>query len=325
MEDKRLAEDLLKKYLDAKATPKEIEQVENWYNAYDGKNEVLGQSRKAVIERRMLANLKQHIHKQHTHPPAKSKITFLRNTTFLRIAATTIIVCGIGFGYWKITPHVQQKNLLPAPSITSTSTTEKKTIRLGDGSEITLSQSSRLSYPAKFASSLREISLEEGEAFFKIAHEEKRPFNVRLPGKLYTKVLGTSFTIRAFKASNSMNISVSTGKVAVGNKNQVFGTLIKGQQITYDKNKETAIISQTPVTDTRIVFEGMNLQQALKKLEYIYTIKIDLNPAALGELGCTATFHSKQTPEEILNIICSLYNLKYKTTPDHKSFKIDKQ
>ncbi|MGY0040027.1 hypothetical protein [Pedobacter sp. NJ-S-72] len=36
MEDKRLAEDLLKKYLDAKATPKEIEQVENWYNSYEG-------------------------------------------------------------------------------------------------------------------------------------------------------------------------------------------------------------------------------------------------------------------------------------------------
>ncbi|RAJ29716.1 FecR family protein [Pedobacter cryoconitis] len=319
MEDKRLAEDLLKKYLDAKATPKEIEQVENWYNSYEGKNKTLSQSQKAVIERRMLITLQQHIQQR-----PKAKTAIIRNNTFLQIAASTLLICSIGLFWLKTRPHPQQKTQQPL-LIARTQANEKKTITLTDGSEITLNPSSRLSYPAKFAASFREISLEEGEAFFKIAHDEKRPFNVQLPGKLYTKVLGTSFTIRAFKASNALNISVSTGKVAVGNKNQVFGTLVKGQQMTYDKNKETAIISQTPVPDTRIVFEGINLRQALQKLAYIYSIKIELNPASLGNLGCTATFHSKQKPEEILNIICSLYNLKYDTTPDHQSFKIYKQ
>lgn len=320
MEDKSPAEDLLKKYLNAKATPKEIEQVENWYNTYEEGNKVLNKNRKAIIERRMLIKLQQHIY---ANP--KSKTTFIRSNSFLRVAASTILLCSIGLIWWKITLHPKQKALAPSSLLTSTNANEKKTIRLGDGSEIILSPSSRLSYPAKFASSGREISLEEGEAFFKIAHEEKRTFTVQLPGKLYTKVLGTSFTIRALKTSSSMNIAVNTGKVAVGNKNQVFGTLIKGQQITYDKNKETAIISQTPVADTRIVFEGLNLHQALQKLAYIYSIKIDLSPAHLGTLGCTATFHSKQQPEEIIGIIASLYNLKYETTPDHKSFKIYKK
>lgn len=319
MEDKKLAEQLLKKYLDAKATPKEIEQVENWYNSYEGKNRVLSQNQKAIIERRMRINLQQHIQQK-----PKTKTAFLRNSSFLQIAASTILVCSIGLAWWKIEPHAKQKTQ-SVLLIACTKANEKKTITLTDGSEITLSPSSRLSYPAKFAVSFREIVLEEGEAFFNITHDEKRPFNVQLPGKLYTKVLGTSFTIRAFKASNALNVSVSTGKVAVGNKSQIFGTLTKGQQITYDKNKETAIISQTPVPDNRIEFEGINLRQALQKLEYIYSIKIELNPASLGDLGCTATFHSKQKPEEILNIICSLYNLKYESNPAHQSFKIYKQ
>ncbi|MBB6273227.1 ferric-dicitrate binding protein FerR (iron transport regulator) [Pedobacter cryoconitis] len=319
MEDKKLAEDLLKKYLEAKATPQEIEQVENWYNTYEENNKVLSQSRKAVIERLMLTNLQAQI-----QAPARSNISFIRSNSFLQLAASVILVCSIGLVLWKNPKHPQQQKLTAPSLLASTRANEKKTIRLADGSEITLSPSSRLSYPAKFTAAKREISLEEGEAFFKIAHEEKRPFTVQLPGKIYTKVLGTSFTIRAFKASNSLNILVNTGKVAVGNKNQVFGTLIKGQQITYDKNKETAIISQAPVADIRIVFEGMNLQQALQKLAYIYSIKIDLSPAHLGDLGCTATFHSKQKPEEIISIISSLYNLKYEISPDHKSFKIYK-
>ncbi|MET4138986.1 FecR domain-containing protein [Pedobacter sp. UYP1] len=319
MEDKKLAEQLLKKYLDAKATPKEIKQVENWYNSYEEKNKTLSQNQKAIIERRMRITLQQHMQQK-----PETKTAFIRSNTFLQIAASLLLVCSIGLAWWKTVPHPQQKTQLIL-RIASTKANEKKTITLADGSEITLSPSSRLSYPAKFAASFREIVLEEGEAFFNITHDEKRPFNVQLPGKLYTKVLGTSFTIRAFKASNALNVSVSTGKVAVGNKSQIFGTLTKGQQITYDKNKETAIISQTPVPDNRIEFEGINLRQALQKLEYIYSIKIELNPASLGDLGCTATFHSKQKPEEILNIICSLYNLKYESNPAHQLFKIYKQ
>ena len=264
----------------------------------------------------MLVTLKQHI-------GTPSRKLFIPNTSFLRIAATTIIVCGIGFGYWKLAPRTKQPAY--AQLAVSTNAGEKKTITLSDGSEITLKPSSQLKYPARFSSASREISLVEGEAFFKIAHDEKRPFSVQLPEKLYTRVLGTSFTIRAFKACRKMNISVSTGKVAVGNKNQVFGTLIKGQQITYDKNKQSVLISQSPVPDTKIVFDGITLQQAMNKLEYIYSIKIDLSPAKMGNMGCTATFHSKQTPEEILGILSSLYNFKFKIAPDHKSFKIYKK
>ncbi|MBB6502774.1 FecR family protein [Pedobacter cryoconitis] len=318
MEDKKLAEDLLKKYLEAKATPKEIEQVENWYNSYEGKNQSLSKGRKAIIERRMLDTLKQHI-------GTPSRKLFILDTSFLRIAATTIMVCGIGFGYWKLAPRTQTEQPADAQLAISTNTREKKTITLSDGSEIILNPSSQLKYPARFSSASREISLVEGEAFFKIAHDERRPFSVQLPEKLYTRVLGTSFTIRAFKASRKMNISVSTGKVAVGNKNQVFGTLIKGQQITYDKNKQSALISQSPVPDTKIVFDGITLRQAMNKLEYVYSIKIDLSPAKMGNMGCTATFHSKQTPEEILGILSSLYNFKFKIAPDHKSFKIYKK
>ena len=84
MEDKKLAEDLLKKYLDAKATPKEIEQVENWYNSYEEKNKTLSQNQKAVIERRMRITLQKHMQqkpevKNSLHPqqhfPSNCRIT----------------------------------------------------------------------------------------------------------------------------------------------------------------------------------------------------------------------------------------------------------
>ncbi|MGE8381866.1 MAG: FecR domain-containing protein, partial [Sphingobacterium sp.] len=45
---------------------------------------------------------------------------------------------------------------------------------------------------------------------------------------------------------------------------------------------------------------------------------------ALSTLKTTATFNSTQKPEEILDILCSLHQIKYSTTENHKIFKIHK-
>lgn len=313
-DNKHAAQQLLKKYLSAEANAEEIEQVENWYDAFE-KNAVPDQERKDYLGEQMRIRLQRHMH---------PKVLFMNRTSFLRIAAAVLMICAIGISYRKLARQPEQIHS-QLPQLTfNTGAGEKKTLVLSDGSEIKLSQMTRITYPLKFAANSREITLVEGEAFFKVAHEAKRPFKVNMPDKIYTQVLGTSFQIRAYKVKGELNVAVSTGKVAVGNKHQVFGTLIKGEQITYNRAAQSAIISQIPVADTKIVFEGINLKQALQELEYIYTIKIELQPAQLGTLGCTATFNSRQEPEEILGVICSLYNLRFTMSPDHKSFKIHK-
>lgn len=318
MDNKRLAEDLLKKYLSGSASPEESEQVENWYRNYDYNNTELSHDKKNKIGVRMQNKLQQHMQKQ-----SKSTLLVIKTSPFLRVAASIIIIFCIGLGTWKF-GHLFFKNANnnPPQFVFATKNGEQKTIVLSDGSEITLSAASRITYPKKFSATCREINLTEGEAFFKIAHDINRPFTVKLPGNLYTKVLGTSFKIRAFKALAELKVSVNTGKVAVGNKNQLFGTLIKGQQITYNKIHQSAIIAPTPIVDSKIIFEKTDLRQVIQQLEYLYSIKIELATEKLGDLGCTATFHTLQTPDQILDIICSLHNIKFKSTSDHKSFKI---
>lgn len=320
MDNKRLAADLLKRYLNGSASAEETEQVENWYRTYDNNNLELSRDKKNSIEMRMQNKLQQHMQKQ-----PKSMLLVLKTSPFIRIAAAVIIIFFIGLGTWKISALLKASQHNIPQFVYATKAGEQKTIILNDGSEITLSAASRITYPKKFSTTCREINLTEGEAFFKIAHDKNRPFTVRLPGSLYTRVLGTSFKIRAFKALAELKISVNTGKVAVGNKNQLFGTLIKGQQITYNKIHQSAIIAPTPIVDAKIVFEKTDLSEVIQQLEYLYSIKIELASAKMVHLGCTATFHTLQSPDQILDIICSLHNLKFKSTPDHKSFKIYKK
>src|SRR6218665_2346039 len=86
-----------------------------------------------------------------------------------------------------------------------------KTPRLADGSDVTLYPNSKLTH-VSFTEGERRMRL-EGKAFFKVAPNPKRPFII-VTERLITKVLGTSFTIRAEKGE-AETVAVKTGKVAV--------------------------------------------------------------------------------------------------------------
>jgi len=311
------ARELLKKYLKNELDASALQQVEDWYTTYEERKIAIDVDKKELMKQQMFIELQKKIHTE--VKPAVFHLSVY--SQWLKIAAVLLITPALALAIYAVFYPHKQKEMSYA--ITTTAS-EKKKIILTDGSEILLGPSSKFIYPAKFNKSLREVELEEGEAFFKIAHEEQRSFIVKTTDDLQTKVLGTSFTIRSFRAKRSIDIMVATGKVSVGNTHQVFGTLVKGQQISYDRKHHRAEISYSPETmHTAIVFERTTLQAALHQLEYIYSIKIALSPS-LYQLKCAASFNSKQKPAEILSILCSLHHLKFSSSEDQKTFKVYK-
>jgi transmembrane sensor len=310
---------LLKKYLNEEASPAEMKQVDNWYTSYEQRTAALNEQRKAQIAEEVFAGLK--LEMDQTIRPARV-INFRKVFRAAKIAAAVVLIAGLGLTLWMATKQHQAAEQLLSISTTKN---ERKKIVLSDGSEIRLNPSARLLYPAKFKANDRTIELTEGEAFFNIAHDERRPFTVKTAEGIYTKVLGTSFKIISYRASKNIQIIVATGKVAVGNSVQVFGTLVKGQQVIYDKKEARATISHTPAPAyVNLVFERAALKEVMEKLEYAYDIQIHLAPA-LNKLKCSATFNTKQTPEEILDLLCSLHHLKFKKTDDQKTFNVYKK
>ncbi|AOM79147.1 FecR family protein [Pedobacter steynii] len=310
------AQELLKKYINKEASPAEIAQVESWYASSAGENLPLPKEKKQEIAERVLHKLRQEMGK--VEEQENLRFPFWYQTG--KVAAAILLVSALGLGIWLM----NRKPVVPEKLLSlSTTAKERKKIVFAEGSEIVLGPSSRLRYPARFKSLERTVSLTEGEAFFNIAHEEKRPFMVKTAEDLYTKVLGTSFRIKSYRKSNHISVAVLTGKVAVGNSRQLFGTLIKGQEISYNKVGQRAEISYTPVkTYINLKFENASLQEVARKLEYAYSIRISLNSPAISRLKCNATFNTKQNPEEILDIICSLHHLQFRKSDDHKTFNV---
>lgn len=98
---------------------------------------------------------------------------------------------------------------------------------LSDGTEVRLNASSRLHFPFHFGAAAREVTV-EGEAYFRVAKEAKRPFIVHTR-QADVQVLGTSFNINTYTPGSDKTALVE-GSVLLKAHNGRQLTLAPGQQ-----------------------------------------------------------------------------------------------
>jgi transmembrane sensor len=123
-----------------------------------------------------------------------------RRWRLIAMAASLLLAVGIG-GYVAFSP---------APDHFSTPIGGIASVPLQDGSNITLNTASKVR--VDLSPNERRIELQQGEAFFEVAKDPKRPFIVRIGNKRVIAV-GTKFSIR--RGEHNFRVAVTEGKVRV--------------------------------------------------------------------------------------------------------------
>jgi len=162
---------------------------------------------------------------------------------------------------------------------------QQRKLVLPDGTRVTLNAGSSITYPEKFEEDVRKVSL-TGEAFFDVARNEKTPFVIST-GDVLTKVLGTSFNIRAYPENQAVQVAVVSGKVKVnariGSEDQnacVF--LSKSEMATFQKEAGELIVStydekeQIGWKDGMLYFQKSDFHSTILKLERWYGVKFEV-------------------------------------------------
>jgi transmembrane sensor len=187
-------------------------------------------------------------------------------------------------------------------------------LKLSEGSKVTVNSNSKLTYPKRFQKDKREVEL-SGEAFFEVAKDPNRPFIIHA-GELQVEVLGTSFNVRAYENQNEIEVSVSSGKVAVyrpENPDEKV-VLIKGQKAIFYKSstKIEASINDNINFDSwktkQIIFEDTPLPEVVRIINEIYKSDLELVGTQLNECPVTTTFDN-QSLKSILNVLESTLDL----------------
>ena len=200
-------------------------------------------------------------------------------------------------------------------------------VTLDDGTMVTLKPGSSLRYPLHFEKNNRVIQL-KGEAFFEVTRDESRPCMV-FALETVTKVLGTSFTVKAHDIDDEIEVTVRTGKVAV------YANVENAGQLPDDNNKhiivtpnQKAIFNRknedlkkslaenpAPVIPVESLkkqkFEEAPLEEILESLQEVYQVEILFDKSALKKCRLTTTLNDQSLFEK-LSIICDALGLGYR-------------
>jgi len=326
---------LLGKYLDGETTASENKRVESWINLdAENKSEFLrvkklwDQAPGIYPETKAPVDTNAAWEKVHGRISGRSpgegesftereSIKKTRRILYYvtRIAAIIVFVFAL---YILYNTYIKEPDL-----IDFVAENEIKETVLPDKSIVTLNENTSITYPEKFVRDTRIVEL-EGEAFFEVKRNIKKPFVIQVPNA-FIEVLGTSFNVRAIEAEPEITVTVQDGKVKLSDKDDIAYIVLE----KYEKgvfNKNTGHIEKYVSTDdseifwkTRtLIFRDTQLSKVFETLEKVYQVKINVQNEKVGECRLTAKFQDESI-EKILENIAINFELviqKHNTTFD---------
>lgn len=188
-------------------------------------------------------------------------------------------------------------------------------LELMDGSMITLNSGSKIRYTKKESLSYRKVKL-SGEAFFEVARDTIRPFLIDA-GPAQIEVLGTSFNVNAYPEKEDVEVTVSSGLVAMsarGNKENVI-LLNKGNSGVLSKKKSAlnfvveGNINAVAWKTGMLEFDEASLLEVIKTLSHTYQADIQLRDKELSDLTITVSFNNQEL-DAVLKVIANTLDLR---------------
>jgi len=230
-------------------------------------------------------------------------------------ASLTFILMAAGAGYLWI-PQVQQSLTAWIQVEKTVPPGHRQQYELPDGTRVALNAGSTLTYPRFFLGHSREVTL-SGEAFFQVAHDAEHPFIIH-SGSLSTRVLGTSFNVKAYEQLHQATVTVASGRVQVSLDEQVLSTLTDHQEISVDQHSgkfslksQVDLVSRLAWRAGSLVFDNTPLNEVLITLSNQYNVSFNIENADLNGQYLTAEFKPDASLWQVLDVIIKINKLNF--------------
>lgn len=194
-------------------------------------------------------------------------------------------------------------------------------LTLQDGTEVWLNAQTRLTYPTHFSEKERRVTV-EGEAFFKVAKDDNKPFIVT-SNDIDIRVLGTEFNIHSYPEESTSRVSLIEGSLQIelldsGSEKVI---LKPNEEVCVQNNR--MLISPIQDADYFLWRDGIysftdeKLGEIFKKLELYYDIEINVKNPSILEWKYTVKFRQRDGIDEILRLLQRIH--KFSMTRDEEN------
>ncbi|SFS39216.1 FecR family protein [Sphingobacterium wenxiniae] len=262
---------LLHKYRTGQATDEEIASIDEWYLEFGDKIPEGDKSQKKILRNTIHQQILQAI--DHSGPDVAAHRILTTNRWFRNYAVVGKIAAaliGVLFVFY-LRLHQSQPfhgNNNPKIEVEEMTVTAElgqvKKLTLADSTVLWLNGGTQVRFPKNFHHAAeRKIVLEYGEVHFDVKRDTLKPFLVVAPFTM-TKVLGTSFTVKAYKELPYEQVSVASGKVEVSrNEGQQVEILQIGDFAKINKDSNEMLLGTTNPEQNNAWKDGLTyLEQA---------------------------------------------------------------
>ena len=303
--------DLLERYRQGSCTAWEKEAVESWYASLHPGEEV-PLSADALEE--SLARVRERLPWVDEGVSRPRRLRSMRQTMWMAAAVLMVLVVGI---WLLLVPHGGRGPvavLADSDVLVVTGRGETRQIVLPDGSSLQVNAGTELRYPKQFAGAQRLVTLTRGEAYFQVVADAARPFVVT-SGGVRTRVLGTSFDIRAYREEGRVRVAVLSGKVEVVMAGKSVRVLEKGMLALGDTS---GLVSERFDGEEEVAawkegglyFKDASFEQIAFEVANKYNIPL-INRSSKRVWSYTGFFRSGSL-QEVVETICQTENLQYR-------------
>ena len=231
-------------------------------------------------------------------PPAARRSTWQR---FGMAAAITLLgIPAAAYSGWQLgwVPNAYER--LEA-------STSRQQMTLPDGTQVELNLGTQLTFSNY--KDQRQVTLDKGEAFFKVSHDAAHPFVVQAAeGRV--RVTGTQFNV--WRYEDQVRVTLLEGSVLVTSNKNLSSEglhLEPGMQARYKAGDYAPQVSQTPATSQelawrngKLVLDNLTLAEALPLINRYLDTPVALADSATGKLRIGGVFDT----QEIHRLVTSL-------------------
>lgn len=301
---------LFRKYLSGEVNDEERTAVEQWYDKLDQSPPVqLSVEQESALEAEIWQKLEPGLTRQRKP---------FRLYTYIGAAAASIAL--IVFAAWMFSNS--NKGTTVAVSQYQdyiTGAGERKQLTLQDGTLIALNGATHLRICLD-SGNARMVEIADGEAFFKVHHDPARPFLIR-SGSVTTRVLGTSFNIRAYNSLEELSVSVLEGKVQVSDSAHTLGVLQKQQALVFNQRRKTYAIEAlneevTAWQQGKLLLRNTSFEEMAQLMQKNYRIYIRSADNRVKQKKFTASLPLSLSAIKAAEVLASIHQFKIKQRRD---------
>ena len=190
---------------------------------------------------------------------------------------------------------------------------------LPDGSKVILNSDSRITYPARFSGSTREVEF-SGEGYFEVQKDSLHPMVIKCNKNFKVIVYGTTFNIKTYGNDNTAKTTLISGSIKIVENvdgKELVRDIAPSQSYTIVENRQLATLETKVDTekvcewkDGVLSFDSTPLSEVAKILERWHGIKIIVEDSRKLDIPITARF-TTESIVQIMDLLKFSTDIKY--------------